>query len=373
MTERLLATVQCAASKQQAGKQGASINVQTAAWPYGWYWQLGRVHTTNCEKVSSNYTSVFIHVGSHPLSHHMLVTFPTLNAAAPPPQLCRPLMSSSLSSPPSSPPPSPLDEASAAALLVGTAIGGGFLALPYSTAPAGAIPSSATLGACWLVLVLESLLISDLVLDHRATAAAASDTLSEDSDALATPSFATLGNAAFGAAGGSAVGVTFVVLMITTLVSQLAKGSALLSPTLAGLPSGVRCALLAGTFGAFGRGSSQRLLSRVNGALALGFLASTASLFGHAVPLAYIHTHAQMRAHAHARAHAHTLEYMHMHKCTMHACTLAGRPCRWRRGNGWAAPTGQRVGNQPRLCCNCMSTPRCVCTCTCEQLRFRLD
>jgi len=174
----------------------------------------------------------------------------------------------------------------AVSIIAGTAIGGGFLALPYSTAPAGAIPSSATLGACWLVLVLESLLISDLVLDHRATAAAASDTLSEDSDALATPSFATLGNAAFGAAGGSAVGVTFVVLMITTLVSQLAKGSALLSPTLAGLPSGVRCALLAGTFGAFGRGSSQRLLSRVNGALALGFLASTASLFGQAVPLA---------------------------------------------------------------------------------------
>jgi len=132
------------------------------------------------------------------------------------------------------------------------------------------------------VLLLESLLISDLVLDHRATAAAASDTLSGDSDALATPSFATLGSAAFGAGGGSAVGVTFVVLMITTLVSQLAKGSALLSP-LAGVPSGVRCVLLAGAVGVFGRGSSQRLLSRVNGALALGFLASTASLFGQAV------------------------------------------------------------------------------------------
>ena len=45
--------------------------------------------------------------------------------------------------------PTRTDELGATALLVGTAIGGGFLALPYTTAPSGGIPSAAVLTGCW--------------------------------------------------------------------------------------------------------------------------------------------------------------------------------------------------------------------------------
>ena len=55
-----------------------------------------------------------------------------------------------------------LDEAGAAAIIVGTAIGGGFLATPHATAPSGALPSAAMLSACWLVLLVEASLIADL-------------------------------------------------------------------------------------------------------------------------------------------------------------------------------------------------------------------
>ena len=102
--------------------------------------------------------------------------------------------------------PSFVEDLGASALLVGTAIGGGFLALPHATAQSGALPSAAVLTGCWAWMLFESLLISDLVLDAR-----------ENS----STSFASLGREAFEDAGGFAISVTFVVLMVTTMVSQI--------------------------------------------------------------------------------------------------------------------------------------------------------
>jgi amino acid permease len=170
----------------------------------------------------------------------------------------------------SSPPPTAADEVGAAALLMGTAIGGGFLALPHATAPSGAGPSSAVLIMCWCVLLLEALLVSDLVVD-------------QSSDSEGTVSYATLGREAFGEAGGRAVSTTFVILMITTLVSQLAKGASLLAPIVA-LPFAARCALLAGGLAAFGRTAPPRLVNVVNLLLTAGFVAATLALFGQAAP-----------------------------------------------------------------------------------------
>lgn len=173
--------------------------------------------------------------------------------------------------PPSS---SALDEANAAALLVGTAIGGGFLALPYSTAPAGCVPSSTALAACWLLLLMESMLISDLIIDRSALSPQGSP----------TPSFASLSLEAFGGIGGIAVSAVFVVLMITTLTSQLAKAGALLAPAFPTLPAVARCILLASALGAFGRCAPAPLLGQVNGLLAFAFVVSTAFLFAQAAP-----------------------------------------------------------------------------------------
>ena len=57
------------------------------------------------------------------------------------------------------------DELGTMALVVGTACGGGFMALPHTTSPAGGLPSSLMLIATWAFLLLESLLMSDLVLE----------------------------------------------------------------------------------------------------------------------------------------------------------------------------------------------------------------
>ncbi|CAL4921799.1 unnamed protein product [Urochloa decumbens] len=52
--------------------------------------------------------------------------------------------------------------AGAVALIVGTSIGSGILAVPQSTAPAGFIPSAACMVTCWAFLVAEALLIAEI-------------------------------------------------------------------------------------------------------------------------------------------------------------------------------------------------------------------
>lgn len=158
----------------------------------------------------------------------------------------------------------PLDILGAAALVLGTALGGGFLALPHATAPAGALPSATVLLICWLFLLCESLLVADMVIDY----AEASNS---------TVSLSTLGRDLLGPAGGRAVSTTFLILMSTTLVAQIAKGSSLLA--MVRIPHVARCALIAATLAAFARASSPRLLGLANGFLTVGFAASATFLF----------------------------------------------------------------------------------------------
>lgn len=49
--------------------------------------------------------------------------------------------------------------AGAVALIIGTSIGSGILALPQKTSPVGLLPSSVTLTICWAFLVIEALLL----------------------------------------------------------------------------------------------------------------------------------------------------------------------------------------------------------------------
>ena len=159
-----------------------------------------------------------------------------------------------------------VDEASAASLLLGTALGGGFLALPHATSPAGCLPSAGLLAVCWATLLLESNLVADLVIDYH-----------EATNASRTVSFDTLGREAFGPIGGNLISATFLCLMVTTLVAQIAKGSSLI--TCAWVPAGVRCAILAGLISTFARSASPQLLGATNGFLTIGFVAAAAALF----------------------------------------------------------------------------------------------
>jgi len=172
-----------------------------------------------------------------------------------------------LAQPADSRPAALLDEIGAATLVLGTALGGGFLALPHATAPAGCLPAAAVLTLCWLFLLLESLLVADLVIDATSEASPGG-----------TPSFDSLGRAAFGDAGGAAVSATFLVLMLTTLVAQIAKASELAGGGAFGAAP-LRCALLTAPLAVIARCAPPRLLGRLNGALTVGFVASAASLF----------------------------------------------------------------------------------------------
>ena len=53
--------------------------------------------------------------------------------------------------------------ASAAALVAGTTVGGGFLGLPAVVKPAGFVPTVVTLTASWLFLLAEALVVAEAV------------------------------------------------------------------------------------------------------------------------------------------------------------------------------------------------------------------
>ena len=100
-------------------------------------------------------------------------------------------------------------------------------------------------------------------------------------------SFASLGYDAFGEAGGGAVSLTFIILMITTMVSQIAKGDALLaSVPMAPASAAVRCGVLAASVSTFARLASANMVSLINGALTVGFIGAVSTLFAAGWPLA---------------------------------------------------------------------------------------
>ena len=165
-------------------------------------------------------------------------------------------------------PPPPLDEddLSAAALVAGTAIGGGFLALPYTTAPAGAAPSACVLVGCWLLLNLQSAILAELLVDESAS-----------NDSGGDVSYSSLARSTLGGGGERAVGTLFVVLMVATLASQLSKAGGLVAPLL-GLPYAAGVVVVAASLAAFSAANTPRLVSRANGVLTAGFAASLAVL-----------------------------------------------------------------------------------------------
>ena len=90
---------------------------------------------------------------------------------------------------------------------MGTAMGGGFLALPYTTASCGLVPSSVGLLGTWLFLLLEAFVVSDLVLSNSGDSAASLP-------AIASKTFPAGGVKTF-------LALVNLALLLTTLVSQV--------------------------------------------------------------------------------------------------------------------------------------------------------
>lgn len=164
------------------------------------------------------------------------------------------------------------DEAAAAALVAGTAIGGGFLALPYTTAPLGFLPSSAGLAACAAVLLVQAAVLADVIIDASV-------------ESGEPASLATVSRQAFGPAGARMVASLFAALMVTTLTAQFAKGGELLSarggPHRAAATTAF--ALCSGAVAAFTPTRSAAALSAV---LTAGFVGCLGASCTRALPLA---------------------------------------------------------------------------------------
>ncbi|CAK0885982.1 unnamed protein product, partial [Prorocentrum cordatum] len=163
-------------------------------------------------------------------------------------------------------------EVSAAALVAGTAIGGGFLALPYTTAPAGAAPSAALLACSWAFLLAQALVVADLVVDASEEQGSPTGVLGVARSTLGGP-------------GAAFVSVAFLSLMMCTLVSQFSKAGALLAPALH-LQYAAGCVGAAAVLGAFEAASPAWLVASANAALTACFVAAAAGLFAGGAPLA---------------------------------------------------------------------------------------
>ena len=141
--------------------------------------------------------------------------------------------------------------ASAAALVAGTTVGGGFLGLPAVVKPAGFVPTVVTLTASWLFLLAEALVVAEAV--GRCRGSASLTTVAET-------------------AGASKLAVRglFFALVTATLASQLSKAGTLL-PALS-----YRAATLAAAVAAClaALGPSTRRAADLNAVLTAVFAAS---------------------------------------------------------------------------------------------------
>ncbi|XP_058204645.1 uncharacterized protein LOC131318720 isoform X2 [Rhododendron vialii] len=109
----------------------------------------------------------------------------------------------------------------AVALIIGTSIGSGILALPQKTSPAGLLPSSITMTICWAFLVIEALLLVEinvgLLRKKKRTVQ------EEEDDQLEVISLRTMAQETLGEWGGTLATVTYVFLGYTSLVAYSSK------------------------------------------------------------------------------------------------------------------------------------------------------
>ena len=152
----------------------------------------------------------------------------------------------------------------AVALVCGTAVGGGFLAIPEVTAPLGVLPSTVGLTVTWLFLMMAGLAYVE--------AAGAASGEGRGASILA------LSRHAFGAKRAAIVSCFFLMQMLASSVANLIMGAQLagICWAMPWLPAGASVWLIACAFGAFVFCSTPGLVARTNSVLTsvcgLGFL-----------------------------------------------------------------------------------------------------
>jgi tyrosine-specific transport protein len=172
---------------------------------------------------------------------------------------------------------------SAIALITGSTVGAGMLALPAVTAPAGFIPTAAGLSATWLLLTLEALLLAEVNLtlmdrqqsrDRREHASLVNQESPTDA-ASSPPRLITLREMAEETLGapGKAVTLVYLALSYGLLVAYLTKAAEVLD-FFAGhaLPPPLAATAFVGAAGALFLGGGPAAADRLNQALTSGLL-----------------------------------------------------------------------------------------------------
>lgn len=164
------------------------------------------------------------------------------------------------------------EDLSASALVTGTAIGGGFLALPYTVTPAGFGPSAAVMVGVWLFLFIQSTVLADLVVAERRRTGAPT-------------SIPTVARRTLGRPGSVGVGALFLIYCLATSVAQFAKAGQLLR-SIGGVPYTLGAILTVTTLGSFTFCSPTEVTGWANLLVACGFVVSAGFLAHVGVPLA---------------------------------------------------------------------------------------
>ncbi|KAL5209290.1 hypothetical protein ABZP36_004913 [Zizania latifolia] len=131
--------------------------------------------------------------------------------------------------------------AGAAALVVGTSIGSGILAVPESTAAAGFVPSAACMVTCWAFLVIEAFLLVEINVHLRRKKGkdVADGVNGGDSGQLEVISLKSMAQETLGEWGGNLAAAAYLFLSYTSMVAYTSKSGEVLSRFIAGVPKPV--------------------------------------------------------------------------------------------------------------------------------------
>lgn len=176
----------------------------------------------------------------------------------------------------------------AAALVTGTTVGAGVLAMPAVTASSGWVPSSAALVGVWAVAAAEALLLAEVAVNTQC--------------ALGRPtavSILSMARATLGDRGAAVTSGAYVLKYAAVLVAYVAQGGTIVAETTArlpwgggGLPAWAAGPAFAASMGAFLWAAPDALVAAVNNwlvaatvALFVGLVVATA---GHFQPAALL-------------------------------------------------------------------------------------
>ena len=162
---------------------------------------------------------------------------------------------------------------SQAALIAGTTIGGGFLALPTATAPCGALPSTIGLIGVWFFLLGGALSLSNSIFILKGYQKKTEDI-----------SLFSLTRDCFGNIAGVVGGLVFLLLIKVTLIAQLSKVGVLLEGSMPMIGRRAWTVYFSATITAMCLFLKQRSIEKMNDILTITMLSSFATLVALAMP-----------------------------------------------------------------------------------------